>query len=430
MARIETGVRLLSCALLLGLVLLPTVAAVGCGGGGELVKSKVSRNTAPDVAAGDVQAAVSGNTEFALDLYQQLAQEEGNLFFSPHSISVSLAMTYAGARGETERQMAETLHFTLPQDHLHPALNALDLKLAGRGEGAEGRHGEPFRLHITNALWGQTGYAFLPEFLDTLAENYGAGMRVLDFASDPEASRVEINRWISRQTEGKIEEALSPDLFEGQAVLVLTNAVYFAAAWHSKFKFYKTQPGKFTRLDQSKVTAEMMQNDDWFRYAEGEGWQAVELPYDGEEIAFVLLLPAAGRFPEFEQALGSERLQSIIASLELASVDVTMPKYHFEASFRLDETLADMGMPDAFGPADFSGMDGSRFLYLTAVVHKSVVLVDEEGTQAAAATSVIAGSAVPDPKTVRADRPFIFLIRDVETGAILFLGRVLDPTAR
>jgi len=411
----------------------------GCGVfaiGGELVKSDKPRDTSPDVASSDLNTLVTGNTDFAFDLYHALREDrtDENLFFSPYSISVALAMTYAGARGGTEREMADTLHFTLPQETLHPAFNALDLDLASRGEGAEGRRGEPFRLHIVNALWGQTGYSFLPDFLDLLAEVYDAGMRLVDFVHNPEGSRSTINKWVSRETEKKIEELIPRDLITPDVRLVLTNAIYFDAAWESKFKKEATRAGKFTLLDGREVTGDMMRQFERFGYAEGEGYQAVELPYDGRELSLVVLLPAEGGFTEFEHSLSGERVDAILKGIDSREVRLTMPRFAYESALRLKEALSGMGMTDAFvlGLADLSGMDGTRDLFILDVVHKALVRVDEEGTEAAAATAVmVAGSEAPFDELIELtiDRPFIFLIRDINTGAILFLGRVLDPTA-
>ena len=412
--------------------------AFGCGcgllsGGGELVRSRAPRDTSPDVASSHLDAVVTGNTDFAFDLYHALREDrtDENLFFSPYSISVALAMTYAGARGETERQMADALRFYLPPEQLHPAFNALDVDLARRGERAKGRHGKPFRLHIANALWAQTGYSFRPEFLDLLAENYGAGMRLLDFAGSPEPSRVEINRWVTRETDGKIEDLIPPGLIDGWTRLVLTNAIYFDAAWEHKFEKAATRAGPFKLLDGTGVTVDMMWQAARFGYAEGEGYHAVELPYDGRDLSMVVLLPAEGRFREFEDSLSGERVDAILKGIDSREVGLTMPRFAYESDFRLKDALSDMGMPDAFllRVADFSGMDGTRNLFILAVVHKALVRVDEEGTEAAAGTAVmVAGSAgPPDSVEVVIDRPFIFLVRDLKTGAILFLGRVLNP---
>jgi serpin B len=214
--------------LLVGLPCCLALLLSGCGApaaGGELAKSSQARDTAPSVGGADSGALAAGNTAFALDLYERLRGEDTNLFFSPYSISVALAMAYAGARGGTERQMAGALHYTLPQDTLHPAFNVLDLELASRGEGARGRRGEPFRLHIANALWGQTGYSFLPDFLDLLARNYGAGMRLVDFRTAPEPSRVTINDWVADQTEDRIRDLIPSGVITTATRLVLTNAI-------------------------------------------------------------------------------------------------------------------------------------------------------------------------------------------------------------
>ncbi|MFN2167973.1 MAG: serpin family protein, partial [Anaerolineae bacterium] len=265
--------------------------------------STKQRQTDPTTTAVDLAALVSGSTAFALDLYQTLSTAAENLFYSPYSISVALAMTYAGAREETEGQMADALHFALPQERLHPAFNALDLALARRGQGARGKDGGGFRLNIVNALWGQEGYYFLANFLDTLAQNYGAGLRLLDFAGAPDAARREINHWVSDETEGRIEDLIPPGLIDGLTRLVLTNAIYFNAAWARPFPEHRTEDGPFYLLDGSQVPVSMMRQTESFAYAAGPGWQAVELPYDGRELAMLLLLPDAGQFATFEAAL-------------------------------------------------------------------------------------------------------------------------------
>jgi serpin B len=343
-------------------------------------------------------------------------------------------MTYSGARGETKQQMADVLSFTLPDDRLHPAVNALDLELARRGEGGRGREGNEFRLNIVNAIWGQEGYAFLPEFLDVLAQNYGAGLRLLDFVGAPEESRRVINDWVSEQTEGKIRDLIAQGLINPMIRLVLTNAIYFNAPWSFPFEPQDTEEGTFHLLDGGEVTVPMMNQSLKFPYAEGEGYQALELPYGLGELSMLILLPQAGQFEAFESSLTADRADRIVRDLEEWGVTLAMPKFKFESSFDLGETLAAMGMPNAFDagsePADFSGMTGSRDLSIAFVVHKAFVSVDERGTEAAAATGV--GMAVSAPQRNAefiVDRPFIFLIRDRETGAILFLGRVVNPAA-
>jgi serpin B len=417
---------LLMAALMLGLAACVQPAA------GEVIQSEKQRVTSPDVDEADLATLVEGNSTFAFDLYQAIRESDGNLFYSPYSISLALAMTYAGARGETAQQMADTLQFVLPQDRLHPAFNALDLELGRRGEGAEGKDGEGFRLNIVNAIWGQKDYEFLSDFLDLLAENYGAGLRVLDFASAPEDARITINNWVSDQTEGRIEDLIPQGLINALTRLVLTNAIYFNAAWQYPFEEDMTEDGPFYLLDGGEVTVPMMRQTESFGYAEGDGYQAVELLYDGGELSMVILLPQAGQFEAFEGSLDAQQVDEIIGSLEYRQVTLTMPKFEFESSFGLGETLSAMGMPVAFsGAADFSGMTGNRDLFIADVVHKAFVSVDEAGTEAAAATAVVMElTAAPEtPVEVTVNHPFIFLIHDIETGAILFIGRVVNPSA-
>jgi len=417
---------LLSALLVIALLTLP-----GCGNGARMVQSEKQRVTSPDVAPSDLADLINGNSAFAFDLYQSLAEEDGNLFYSPYSTSLALAMTYAGARGETERQMADTLHFILTQDHLHPAFNSLDLELARRGGGTQGRDGEGFRLHIVNSLWGQEDYKFLPEFLDILAENYGAGLRLLDFYA-PEEARVTINDWVSDQTEGRIEDLIPQGVIDDITRLVLTNAIYFNAAWAEPFEPDQTAEGTFYLPDGSEVPVSMMKQRESFGYTQGEGYQAVELPYEGGDLAMVIFLPDTGQFEELEDALDAKRADRIIKHLADSNVALTMPKFEFDSSFELKKTLSGMGMPDAFSAvADFSGMDGTHWLVIKEVLHKAFVAVDEAGTEAAAATAVVVElKGVPSPPIeVTLDRPFVFLIRDIETGTILFMGRVVNPGA-
>ena len=426
--------------IVLALVLLvPVIASVQLAqpAAAEVVQSDKERITSPNVTQSEQELLVEGNTAFAFNLYQKLVKElagkEANLFYSPYSISLALAMTYAGARDETAQQMAATLQFMLEQDRLHPAFNWLDAELASRGQGAQGKDGKGFRLNIANAIWGQKGYEFLPAFLDVLAENYGAGLRLLDFINETEQSRVAINKWISDQTEGRIENLIPPGAINELTRLVLTNAIYFNAAWKYPFNDKVTANGPFYLLDGGQVTVPMMKQTESFGYTGGEGYQAVELPYDGDELSMVILLPASGNFEAFEKGLQAQQVNDIINDLQPTQVALTMPQFKFESEFSLKDTLSEMGMPDAFSPedADFSGMTGNRELFISDVIHKAFVAVDEAGTEAAAATAVIVGTtAAPTEPTVAVtiDRPFIFLIRDIQTGAILFVGRVLNPS--
>ncbi len=425
--------RLVSTLILVGVVSLATALVLSPPWGtarpaaAETLKSDLPRIESPDIDPAERALLIEGNSAFAFELYRQLRGEDGNLFYSPHSISVALAMTYAGARGETAEQMARTMHFLPEQESLHPAFNWLDGELATRGERDQG-----FTLNIVNAIWGQKDYSFLQSFLDVLAENYGAGLRILDFIEETEASRRAINEWISDETEDRIRDLIPRGAVDKLTRLVLTNAIYFDADWQHPFKKEDTSNGPFYLVDGRQVRVPMMKQIESFGYAEGQGYQAVELPYDGGELSMVILLPESGRFREFEDALDARTVAGIIDSLSTDRIALTMPRFEFESDFALRATLQAMGMPLAFTDnADFSGMTGGRDLLISDVVHKAFVAVDEEGTEAAAATGVImAPTSMPlDPEvTVTIDRPFVFLIRDIDTGSVLFLGRVMDPT--
>ena len=418
--------------LLVLLVVTVVLSMVGCGEGLSisLAQSDKGRVASPDVVPSELTDLVEGNSGFAFDLYQALKGGEGNLFYSPYSISLALAMTYAGARDETEEQMSSTLRFILSQDRLHPAFNKLDLELASRGEGAQGKDGDGFRLNIVNAIWGQQDYRFLTSFLDVLAENYGAGLRLLDFINAPEESRITINDWVSEQTEGRIEDLIPQGVIDDLTRLVLTNAIYFNAAWLYPFDEELTADGTFHLLDGSETIVPMMSQTESFGYLDGDGYQAIELPYDGGELAMVIMLPDAGQFEAFEDSLDAEMVGAIINNVENKQVTLSLPKFEFESEFSLADTLAAMGMPIAFSPAaDFSGMTGTKELFIGDVLHKAFVSVDEAGTEAAAATAVVMKltAAPEEPIEVTIDRPFVFLIYDIETEAVLFLGRMANP---
>ena len=397
----------------------------------NILQSEKPRITSPEVNESDLTMLVEENSAFAFDLYQLLRQENDNVFFSPYSISQALAMTYAGARGDTEKQMSDTLHFALSQDRLHPVFNGLDIELGKRGVGAQGKDEEGFRLNIVNAIWGQEDYRFLAEFLDVLAENYGAGLRTLDFVNAPEESRITINDWVSEQTEDRIEDLIPEGAIDALTRLVLTNAIYFNAAWQFPFNEDATADGPFYLLDGGEVIVPMMRQTESFGYTAGDDYQAVALPYDGHELSMVILLPREGRFETFESSMDYQVIKDIISDLGNQQVNLTLPKFEFESEFSLKKALTAMGMPVAFSAdADFSGMTGNRDLAIDDVLHKAFVSVDEAGTEAAAATAVIMTlTAVPAPPVVvTVERPFIFLLRDIETGAILFVGRVVNPS--
>lgn len=436
----------LASTLRLSLPLLATLSAgllSACGGGSsgggpndqpvtfDTARSTLARDTAPNVPAADLSELVAGNTAFGFDLYAQLRSQDGNLFMSPYSISSALAMVYAGAKGGTEQEIASTLHYSLPQAKLHPAFDALDLALASRGADADPGS---FRLRVANAAWAQKGYSFLPVYLDTLAVSYGAGINLLDFAGDLEASRTTINRWVSQQTEGKIPELFEPGTLDANTKLALTNAIYFKADWDQPFDPDLTSDGAFHTLDGSTVTVPLMTHESHGQlepvaFADEPDWKAVALPYEGQQLSMVIIVPAEGTFSSFESGFDAPKLAQVLGTLQPGGATVVLPKFHFDSSFDLADTLAAMGMPSAFGDgADFSGMTGAKDLEIQTVVHKAFVAVDEKGTEAAAATGVGMRDAAAMVPTIDVTRPFLFAIRDVATGTVLFLGRVVDPS--
>ena len=411
----------------------PKPVGMMCGDTGTpgcIVFSGKARITDPSVPDADLKAAVAGNTTFALDLYQRLRTEKGNLFYSPFSISEALAMVYAGARAETETRMAKALRFDLDQTKLHPAFNALDLALASRGKGAAGTDGQGFRLNIANALWGQTGHTFLDPFLDTIARNYGDGVHMADFVADAEGSRKLINDWIAARTEDRIKDLLPQGAVGPDTRLVVTNAVYFNAAWQMPFDAAETKTASFTRPDSTKVDVPTMSGFREAAYGDGPDYAAVALPYDGNQLSMVLILPPQGTLDAFEASLTADKLAAMLGGMTEHGVTITLPRFKIDSSFVLGDQLGKLGMPIAFTEmADFSGIDGRNDLLLSSVVHRAYVLVDEAGTEAAAATGAVVGTtSVPPSAEIHLDHAYLFLIRDNATGTILFLGRVEDPS--
>jgi serpin B len=385
-------------------------------------------------AAQEIDTLVDDNSAFAFELYHTLAENaDGNMLFSPHSISVALAMTYAGARGETETQMADTLHFTLPQDELHPAFGALNAELASRAEANASDEGTPLQLNIANALWGQFDLPFHPEFVQTIEDNYGAALQLVDYMSDPEGARQMINDWVADETEDLITNIVPEGAITIDTRLVLANAIYFNASWLFTFAEGLTQDDEFTLLDGTQVTVPMMAQEESLLYAAGAGYQVVELPYYPGDMAMLIFLPDAGQFEAFEQSLTAELFSETLQALTPADLRLFMPRFEYEFEAGLSDTLANMGMPIAFtDEADFSGMADAE-LSISDALHKAFISVDEAGTEAAAATVIIVGvTSAQEPQEIiefRIDRPFIFTIYDRGTGAILFIGRVLNPAA-
>lgn len=379
-------------------------------------------NTSPS----DLKRYASGHNAFGFALYGLLRDNPGNLFFSPYSVAQALTMTSAGARGATLQQMAQVLHSAFPQERLHATANALDLALSSRASTKDG-----FSLEIANSLWGQRGYTFRPEFLDLLAENYGTGLRLLDFKADPEQARNHINAAIAQQTHDNIKELLPPESINKATVLALTNAIYFNAVWRSPFESYNTSDQPFHLDDGTVVMAPRMVQERVLRYAITPEYQAVVLPYQGD-VSMLVVMPPAGGLADFEQRLSVELLQAIQGKLGGQYIDIGLPKFTYQpAGILLNETLKQLGMTDVFNPeqADFSGMDGIGNLCVNDVIHQAMVRVDEKGTEAAAATSV---TMIPASEPVKAvpvivDRPFFFAIQDDATGTILFMGRIVNP---
>ncbi|MCD6425136.1 MAG: serpin family protein [Anaerolineales bacterium] len=424
----------IQAGLLICLAGCSAIAGVMPGGStSQVLESKMARAEVSVAAGNDLDQLTAGNRAFALDLYHRLETRDGNLFYSPYSISAAVAMTYAGAEGETAEEMADVFHFLVEEERLHPAFNALDLYLESLAEQEIPEDmGEAFQLNIANAIWGQKDFHFESDFLDTLAANYGAGLRLLDYVMEPEKSRIKINNWVSDQTKERIQDLIPQGAINSDTRLVLSNAIYFKATWLEPFEESLTEDGFFYGLDGQKITTQMMSlsSDNSFPYYQGEDFQAVELPYLGGQVSMLVLMPEQGQFSGFEESLNTEMLDQIIGNLAYQPMYLNFPKFKFETEISLANILAEMGMPSAFSDAaDFSGMTGTRDLFISDVFHKAFVSVDEEGTEAAAATAVLMEltSAPENPIRLVVDHPFLFLIRDTQTNSILFMGRVVKP---
>ena len=384
--------------------------------------------SAPRARSAPGETLVGGNTAFALDLYRQLKARPGNVFFSPYGISTALAMTYAGAYGDTEAQMARVLRFDQDQRQIQSSFGELQRKLreAGKQKGIE--------LSIANALWAQKGHPFLPAFLGTAKEDYQANINQADFKTGADAARGQINRWVAQQTKDKIQDTLAPGSLNELTRLVLANAIYFKGVWAKSYDKAKTASESFHVSTTRQGKVPLMHHFDNVNYMENSDFQAVELPYKSGKLSMVVLLPRQiDGCGKLETKLAPAFLADALGQMKSQKVEILLPRFKLESSFDLDGTLAKMGMPDAFGPkADFSGMDGTRSLYISGVFHKAWGEVNEEGTEAAAATAVaVAASAImkppPPPPVFRADHPFIFFIRDTGSSSLLFLGRLTEP---
>jgi serine protease inhibitor len=422
-------------------VLLLASTLVGCSVLAQLqppaaaaeARSNAPRDAADPAAAQEAAAAIS---VFGFDLYAALRADQGddNIVFSPASIELALAMTRAGARGATADQMDAVMR-AFGSDALANGVNSLDQALSSRSGMYRDRvNGEQreLTLSIANAPFAQADERWEQAYLDALAQRFGAGVRLVDYKANAEGARQLINGWVNDQTKERIPELIEPNVLDAMTRLVLVNAIYLKAPWMVPFSEHATQPGDFTRLDGTTVSAQMMHTFDSFAYARGEDWEAVELPYIGNQLAMTLILP--DDFAAYTAALDADTFADVAGALVEEEGNVSLPRFDFETKAGLADMLAGMGMPLAFDfdRADFSGMTTQELLYISAVIHQANISVDEKGTEAAAATAVaIAASAAPvESFDVRLDRPFIFAVRDLDTGAVLFLGQVTDPTAQ
>jgi serpin B len=384
---------------------------------------------------------VEGNNEFALELFAKLQSTKGNLFFSPYSISTALAMTFAGAQGQTESQMAEVLHFPVADNRSMDSASkpvpdreqfAADFGKMIKDLNNRGQKGA-YTLTVANALWGQEGYEFLKQFQELIEKCYDGRLNEVDFVRAAEAARKTINDWVGKKTHGKIKNLIGPGVLNSKTRLVLTNAIYFKGNWTRQFKEDKTKDAPFTLADGQKIDIPMMNQKAEFSYMETNAFQALEMPYVEQELSMVILLPKKfDALDEFEKTLTQDNLTQWLTKIHKRDVVVFVPKFKMTSQFSLASVLQSMGMTDAFSSdANFSGMDGKRDLFISAVIHKAYVEVNEEGTEAAAATGVVMRltSIGPPTPVFRADHPFLFLIRDNLTGSILFIGRVANPKA-
>jgi serpin B len=388
-------------------------------------RAPVQSSLAPD-------AATAANA-FGLDLFAAVraGAPGSNIVLSPTSVAIALAMARAGARGETATEMDNVLHSLGADDHA-AAINALDAALNGRSgtfRGADGKSHE-LTLTVANAPFAQRDYNWEQSFLDALASRFGAGVRLVDYKSDTEGARQQINTWVADQTHQRIPELIGPRVLDELTRLVLVNAIYLKAPWTWPFQPEATSAGPFTRLDGSTVNVPIMSQTNSFPFAQGDGWRAVELPYVDGKLALTLILP--DDFGSFVASFDLSHLDEITNALADQEVDVALPRFSFETKADLAQVLADLGMPTVFelGAADFSGMTTQEPLFISNVIHEANISVDEQGTEASAATAVVimAGAAPAGPPQVHLDRPFLFALRDLNTGAVLFLGQVVDPT--
>lgn len=372
----------------------------------------------------ETSAVVHGNTAFALDLYGRVKASPGNLFISPYSISTCLGLAYAGARSETAAQMAKVLH--LPEGDPHAAFGELQRQMteAVKPMGAQ--------LDLASALWAQQGHPFSPAFIELAQNQYRANVRQADFKTQAEAVSSEVNKWVSEKTRGKIQQVLSQGSLTPMTRLILVNAIYFKGNWAVRFEKSETQDQYFHLANGSSVMVPLMHNFQEAKYMASETFQAVELPYLGNETSMVILLPRQRNgLGQLEQVLSLQFLTTVFSRLNQQRIELFLPRFTLDLQFDLKQVLAAMGMSDAFvAKADFSGIGGGGPLWISGVFHHARVEVNEQGTEAAAVTDVLltSGTSSPaSPPVLRADHPFVFLIRDLRSGSLLFIGRLAAP---
>ncbi len=416
-------------ATLLSLVLTLGACAPAASLGGDLglARAAVARASADPGDAARAGAAVDA---FGLDLYRVIAAGQTNLVFSPASITLALAMTRAGARGATASEMDAVMHGAAADDHAG-WLNALDQALATRSGTFQDEGGEDAQitLRIANAPFAQQGMPLEKPYLEALAERFGVGLRLVDYETQTEQARALINGWVDTQTEHRIPELLVQGVLTRATRLALVNAIFLKAPWETPFSVDATTGGTFTRADGSAVQVPFMATTTSLPYASGSGWRAAEIPYVGGSLALMVIVP--DDLAAFESSLAANSFAAITGALSDTEVALALPKFGIETKTDLASTLAALGMPSAFDDrADFSGITTAEPLQISDVIHQANIDVDEKGTEAAAATAVvIRATGMPaEPVTLRVDRPFLFAVRDVPTGTILFLGRVGDPS--
>ena len=397
----------------------------------EVAQANVARDVVDPALAKSAAAAANA---FGLDLFAKLraGAGSGNLVFSPASIAIALAMARAGARGDTATQIDAVLHSLGADDHA-AAINALDAALSSRSGTFTNYDGKSYDLilNVANAPFAQRDEQWQQGFLDALAQRFGAGLRLVDYRADAEGARQQINSWVSDQTSGRIPQLIGQGMVDGLTRLVLVNAIYLKAPWAQPFDPNATQGKPFTMLDGSSATVPTMGMTTQLSYASGQGWQAVDLPYVGNKLALTIILPAD--FNGFAAGLTADKFDQITSSMKTSEVDLTLPRFGAQTKADLSSMLAQLGMPLAFDPnqADFSGMTTQEQLYIAFVIHQANISVDEKGTEAAAATAVgMSATALPSGMAhMHVDHPFVFALRDIDTGAVLFMGQVTDPSA-